>query len=128
MPAKSGGGSFFGPSDQFFHVLVRRRVELSVNGLALKHENDKFVNTAKLELYGLDLLVELEPPSANPSLALVSHAGVVREAGPAHAGRPDPITIGDRVIVRAQVAKYLAIGGKKYALVGADALLWRFAK
>ncbi len=82
----------------------------------------------KLELFGLDLLIELDPPSANPSLALVSHSGVVRTAGPAHEGQPEPILVGDRVVVLAQSARYLAIGGTKCALVGADALVWRFQK
>jgi hypothetical protein len=82
----------------------------------------------KLELFGLDLLIELDPPSANPSLALVSHAGVVKEIGPAHADQADPIKIGDRVIVLAQSAKYLAVDGKKCALVGTDGLVCRFRK
>ncbi len=46
------------------------------------------MKVTKLEPYGLDLLVELDPPSANPALTLASCAGVVREAGPAHRGHP----------------------------------------
>jgi hypothetical protein len=80
----------------------------------------------QLELYGFDLLVELDPPTSNPLLTLVSHSGTVRQAGPAHAGQQEPIKIGDRVVVLAQSAKYLAVGGEKCALVGVDALLWRF--
>ncbi len=86
------------------------------------------MNATKIELYGLDLLVELDPQTANPCLALVSRSGVVRETGPAHSGQPEPIQGGDRVVVLAQSARYLAVGGKKCALVGADALVWRFAK
>ncbi len=86
------------------------------------------MNAAKIQLYGLDLLVELDPPSANPALTLAAHSGLVREAGPAHAGQPEPIQVGDRVVVLAQEAKYPSVGGKKCALVGADALVWRFAK
>jgi hypothetical protein len=82
------------------------------------------MNATELELYGMDLMLELERPSS----ALVSQAGVVREVGPAHAGQPDPITIGDRVIVLSQLIKHVCIDGKKCALVGADALLWRFTK
>jgi hypothetical protein len=86
------------------------------------------VNTTNIRLYGLDLLVELDPPSSNPALALAAHAGVVREAGPAHAGQPEPVQIGDRVVALAHGAKYLVMDGAKCALVGADALVWRFAK
>jgi hypothetical protein len=42
------------------------------------------MNPTQIELYGLDLLVELDPPSANP-------------VGPAHAGQAGPTKIGDRV-------------------------------
>lgn len=86
------------------------------------------MTTHKIELYGLDLLVEVESQPANPLLALACHFGTVREIGPAHAGQDDPVKIGDRVIVLAASAKYLALGGKKCVLVGGDALLWRFAE
>jgi hypothetical protein len=80
----------------------------------------------KIELYGLDLLIELEPPTNNPLLTLVTHSGTVREAGPGHAGQAKPIKVGDRVVVLAESSMYLAVGGKKCALVSAGALLWRF--
>jgi hypothetical protein len=86
------------------------------------------MNAATIELYGLDLIVELDPPTANPLLTLASHSGTVREAGPAHAGQAEPIKVGDRVVVLAQSAKYLAVGGTKCALVSADALVWRFTE
>jgi hypothetical protein len=86
------------------------------------------MNATKIELYGFDLLVELEPQTTNPCLAVVSHAGVVRQAGPAHVGQPEPIQVGDRVVILPQTAKYLAAAGKRCAIVGADALVWRFTK
>jgi hypothetical protein len=85
-------------------------------------------SATRVELYGLDLLIELDPPAANPLLRLATHCGTVREAGPAHAGQDEPVKIDDRVIVLASSSKYLAVGGKKCALVGVDALLWRFTK
>jgi hypothetical protein len=65
-------------------------------------------NVNKLELYGIDLLIELEPPASNPLLTIVSHSGTVREVGPAHEGQADPVKIGNRVIVLAESSRYLA--------------------
>ena len=84
------------------------------------------MRATEIKLYCLDLLVELDMPSANPALALVSNSGFVREAGPAHAGQPEAIKAGDRVVVLTEAAKYLLVDGADCVLVGADALIWRF--
>jgi len=86
------------------------------------------MKATEIKLFSLDLLIELDSPSGNPALALVSSSGLVREAGPAHAAQAEPIRVGDRVVVLTQGAKYLVLDGAKCALVGVDALVWRFAK